>query len=52
MFEPIHGSAPKYVGKGIVNPVVSIETSRLILDYLGLTAAVDVHAAGGSESAL
>ena len=35
MFEPIHGSAPKYEGKGIANPVASIESVRMMLDYLG-----------------
>jgi len=35
MFEPIHGSAPKYAGKGIVNPIASIEAVRLMLDHLG-----------------
>jgi len=35
MFEPIHGSAPKYAGKAIVNPVASIESIRLMLDHLG-----------------
>ncbi len=35
MFEPIHGSAPKYEGKGIVNPVASIESVRMMLEHLG-----------------
>ncbi len=35
MFEPIHGSAPKYTGKGIVNPLASIESIRMMLDFLG-----------------
>jgi len=35
MFEPIHGSAPKYEGKGIVNPVAAIESIRMMLDHLG-----------------
>jgi len=39
MFEPIHGSAPKYAGKGVVNPVASIESIRMMLDYLGETRA-------------
>ncbi|MCF8068827.1 MAG: 3-isopropylmalate dehydrogenase [Desulfobacterales bacterium] len=34
MFEPIHGSAPKYTGKGIVNPVASIESARMLLEHL------------------
>lgn len=35
VFEPTHGSAPKYAGKGIVNPVAMILASRLMLQYLG-----------------
>jgi len=36
MFEPIHGSAPKYAGKGVVNPVASVEAMRMMLEHLGL----------------
>jgi len=36
MFEPIHGSAPKYTGKGVVNPVASIEAMRMMLEHLDL----------------
>jgi len=39
MFEPIHGSAPKYTGKGIVNPVASIEAMRMLLEHIGLEDA-------------
>lgn len=39
MFEPIHGSAPKYTGKRIVNPIASIEAVRMMLDHLGETEA-------------
>ena len=35
MFEPIHGSAPKYEGKGVVNPVATIESIRMMMDHLG-----------------
>ena len=35
MFEPIHGSAPKYEGKNIVNPIASIEAGRMLLDHIG-----------------
>ncbi|UCF93056.1 MAG: 3-isopropylmalate dehydrogenase [Desulfobacterales bacterium] len=35
MFEPIHGSAPKYTGQGVVNPIASIESIRLMLEHLG-----------------
>ncbi len=39
MFEPIHGSAPKYAGKSVVNPVAAIEAGRMMLDHLGLASA-------------
>lgn len=46
MFEPIHGSAPKYAGKGVVNPIASIESIRLMLEHLGEEeAAKDIHRA-------
>lgn len=35
MFEPIHGSAPKYRGQGIANPVATIWAGSLLLDHLG-----------------
>ncbi len=39
MFEPIHGSAPKYTGQSVVNPVAAVEAARLMLEHLGLAAA-------------
>jgi 3-isopropylmalate dehydrogenase len=35
LFEPIHGSAPKYAGKDIANPIGAILTAAMMLDYLG-----------------
>ncbi len=35
MFEPVHGSAPKYAGKNVANPMAAILTLGLMLDYLG-----------------
>jgi tartrate dehydrogenase/decarboxylase / D-malate dehydrogenase len=35
MFEPIHGSAPKYKGMGIANPIATIWAGSLLLDHLG-----------------
>lgn len=37
MFEPIHGSAPKYRGKGVACPVATISAVGLMLDFLGDT---------------
>src|SRR6266550_596029 len=35
LFEPIHGSAPKYAGKDVSNPIGAILTAAMMLDYLG-----------------
>jgi len=35
MFEPIHGSAPKYKGKGVACPVATISAVGMMLDFLG-----------------
>jgi 3-isopropylmalate dehydrogenase len=35
VFEPTHGSAPKYAGKSIVNPIAMILASKMMLDWLG-----------------
>jgi 3-isopropylmalate dehydrogenase len=35
LFEPIHGSAPKYAGKNVSSPVASIMAVSMMLDYLG-----------------
>ncbi|MEW6073304.1 MAG: 3-isopropylmalate dehydrogenase [Planctomycetota bacterium] len=39
LFEPIHGSAPKHAGKGIVSPVAAILAAGMLLDYVGEKAA-------------
>ncbi|HEV8656349.1 MAG TPA: isocitrate/isopropylmalate family dehydrogenase, partial [Candidatus Limnocylindria bacterium] len=35
VFEPIHGSAPKYAGKGVASPVAAIGALGLLLDHIG-----------------
>ncbi len=35
MFEPIHGSAPKYAGKDVVNPTAMILATQMMLEWLG-----------------
>jgi 3-isopropylmalate dehydrogenase len=37
LFEPIHGSAPKYAGKDVANPAGAILTAAMMLEYLGHT---------------
>ncbi|MCK9404891.1 MAG: 3-isopropylmalate dehydrogenase [Methanothrix sp.] len=39
MFEPIHGSAPKYKGRNMVNPLATIWAGALLLEHLGQPAA-------------
>jgi 3-isopropylmalate dehydrogenase len=36
MFEPVHGSAPKFAGKNLANPIGAISSAALMLDTLGL----------------
>jgi 3-isopropylmalate dehydrogenase len=35
MFEPIGGSAPKYTGKGAINPLAAICACQMMLEFLG-----------------
>ncbi len=35
VFEPTHGSAPKYAGLGKVNPLATILAAKMMLDWLG-----------------
>jgi 3-isopropylmalate dehydrogenase len=35
IFEPTHGSAPKYAGQNKVNPIATIRAAKMMLDYLG-----------------
>jgi 3-isopropylmalate dehydrogenase len=39
MFEPIGGSAPKYTGQGVINPLAAIMALAMLLDELGETEA-------------
>jgi len=41
VFEPTHGSAPKYVGQDKVNPIATIRSAKMMLDYLGETALAE-----------
>jgi 3-isopropylmalate dehydrogenase len=35
MFEPMGGSAPKYTGKNVINPLAAISAAGMMLDTLG-----------------
>ena len=39
LFEPIHGSAPKYTGKNVANPLATVMAVSMMLDYLGESRA-------------
>ena len=41
VFEPVHGSAPKYAGKNKVNPTATILASVMLLRQLGETQAAN-----------
>ena len=46
MFEPIGGSAPKYTGQGVINPLAAICSGQMMLEHLGETeAAAAIEAA-------
>jgi 3-isopropylmalate dehydrogenase len=46
MFEPMGGSAPKYTGQNVINPLAAINAAGLMLDFLGETkAAATIEAA-------
>ena len=47
MFEPIGGSAPKYTGKGVINPLAAICAGAMMLEHLG-----ESEAAEGVEAAV
>jgi isocitrate dehydrogenase (NAD+) len=46
VFEPVHGSAPKYAGKDVANPTAEILTATLMLRHLGEREAADSILAG------
>ncbi len=46
MFEPIGGSAPKYTGKGIINPIAAISAAQLMMETLGETRAASLIESG------
>ncbi len=42
MFEPVHGSAPDIAGKGIANPIATLWSVQMMLDFLGQEQAAVV----------
>jgi 3-isopropylmalate dehydrogenase len=47
MFEPIGGSAPKYTGKGVINPMAAIASCQMMLEHMG-----EDEAAAGVDRAI
>jgi len=39
MFEPMGGSAPKYTGKNVINPIAAISAAAMLLEHTGQPAA-------------
>jgi tartrate dehydrogenase/decarboxylase/D-malate dehydrogenase len=57
LFEPVHGSAPDIVGKGIANPIGQIWSGAMMLDHLGhreahdaIVAAIERVTSGGPRT--
>jgi 3-isopropylmalate dehydrogenase len=42
MYEPIGGSAPKYTGMDVINPLAAIGSVQMMLEQLGETKAADL----------
>ena len=42
LFEPVHGSAPKYAGTNTANPMGTILSAAMMLSTLGLDAAAQI----------
>jgi len=42
MFEPIGGSAPKYTGKNVINPLAAICAGQMLLEHIGEEKAANI----------
>jgi len=52
MFEPIHGSAPKYKGLNKVNPIATIWAGAMLIEHLGEKEAADAIVAAIQQNLL
>jgi 3-isopropylmalate dehydrogenase len=50
MFEPIGGSAPKYTGKNVINPLAAIAAGQMLVDNLGEEKAAQAIEIGIKET--
>jgi 3-isopropylmalate dehydrogenase len=41
LFEPVHGSSPKHAGKDIVNPIATLNSIQLMIEWLGMQHSDD-----------
>jgi isocitrate dehydrogenase (NAD+) len=41
VFEPVHGSTPKYAGQNRANPLATLQSARTMLEYLEMNEAAD-----------
>jgi len=49
VFEPTHGSAPKYTGQYKVNPMATILAAKMMLEWMGETGKADVIEGAAAE---
>lgn len=50
LFEPIHGSYPEAAGQNIANPMASILSAAMMLEYFGMTEEAGVIRSGVDEA--
>jgi len=50
MFEPIGGSAPKYTGKNVINPLAAILAGGMLLEFIGEQQAADLIERGAQQA--
>ncbi len=50
MFEPVHGTAPAFAGKNVINPIAAIITAQMMLTHLGETQAANDIEVGIKET--
>jgi isocitrate dehydrogenase (NAD+) len=41
VFEPVHGSTPKYAGQNRANPLATLQSARTMLEYLDMNEAAE-----------
>src|SRR3712207_5233650 len=41
VFEPVHGSTPKYAGQNRANPLATLQSARTMLEYLEMNEAAE-----------